>query len=90
MINATAAHLLGNKPADSPANYADLMKSFLEHGAEYSELSDIAHNTVSRYSSDHVRATWNNIGGAIDVIWKIIHDKRISDNNKKSAPAKVI
>ena len=66
------------------------MKSFLEHGAEYSELSDIAHNTVSRYSSDHVRATWNNISGAIDVIWKIIHDKRISDNNKKSAPAKVI
>lgn len=90
MINSTATHLLGNKPADAPANYVDLMKSFLEHGAEYSELSDIAHNTVSRYSSDHVRATWNNIGGAIDVIWKIIHDKRIADNSKKSAPEKVI
>lgn len=89
MIAATAAHLLSNKPADAPANYQDLIKSFSEHGAEYSELSDIAHNTVSRYSSEHVRATWNNVGGAIDLIWKIIHDRRVADNNKKPASKKV-
>jgi hypothetical protein len=72
-IAQAAAHLLGHKHSTDPANYMDLAKNFNASSASYDEFCQTAHSALSAVSSDHVRSTWKNLGGGMDLLWKRIH-----------------
>lgn len=78
-IEQAANHLLSKPhPTTDPVNRLELAKSFKTSSATYGELSATAHSTLSTVSPDHVRATWKNIGGGMDLLWKRIHATQIA------------
>lgn len=77
-IAAAANHLLGMPHATDPGNRMPLATSFKTSSATYQELSETAHSTLSSVSADHVRATWKNLSGGMDLLWKRIHAQATS------------
>ena len=77
-IAAAVRHLLGNTHPTDPGNRMQLATSFKTSSATYQELCETAHSTLSSVSADHVRATWKNLGGGMDLLWKRIHAKAAS------------
>ncbi|MCU0925150.1 MAG: hypothetical protein MUF44_03635 [Hydrogenophaga sp.] len=74
-ITSAANHLLGNSHPTDPANRMALATSFKTSSTTYQELCEAAHSTLSSVSTDHVRTTWKNLGGGMDLLWKRIHAK---------------
>jgi hypothetical protein len=72
-IAAAANHLLGNAHPTDPGNRMALATSFKASSATYQELCETAHSTLSAVSADHVRVTWTNLGGGMDLLWKRIY-----------------
>ena len=72
-IAAAANNLLGTSHATDPGNRMALATSFKTSSATYQELCETAHSTLSSVSADHVRATWKNLAGGMDLLWKRIH-----------------
>lgn len=77
-ILSAANHFLGNSHPTDPGNRMVLATSFKTSSTAYQELCETAHSTVSSVSSDHVRATWKNLGGGMDLLWKRIHAQSTS------------
>lgn len=77
-IAAAANHLLGTPHATDPGNRMALATSFKTSSATYQELCETAHSTLSSVSADHVRTTWKNLGGGMDLLWKRIHAQATS------------
>jgi len=72
-IDAAVKHLLSTQHATDTANRIELTKSFQQSGQTYDQLSAAAHSTFTAISADHVRVTWNNLRGGMDLLWKRIH-----------------
>jgi len=72
-IEQAANHLLGNSHATDPANRQELAKSFKASSSTYDQLCEAAHSALSVISPDHIRASWNNLGGGMDLLWKRIY-----------------
>lgn len=72
-IDQAANHLLGNSHPTDPANKTALASSFKSSRQAYDQLCQTAHNTNSAVGPDHVRITWSNLSGGMDMLWKRIH-----------------
>ncbi|MBI2778655.1 MAG: hypothetical protein HYX62_02535 [Gammaproteobacteria bacterium] len=72
-IDQAANHLLGSSHPTDPANKTVLATSFKSSGQIYEQLCQTAHNTNSAISQDHVRTTWRNLSGGMDLLWKRIY-----------------
>jgi hypothetical protein len=77
-IDAAAKHLLGNAHATDTSDKLDLAKNFDQFRHMYEELSSTAHSKVTDLSPDHLRSTWNTLGGGMDLLWKRIHAAEIA------------
>ncbi|MGN8190913.1 hypothetical protein ACTJLD_33490 [Burkholderia sp. 22088] len=77
-IDAAAKHLLGNQHATDTSDKIDIAKNFDQFRDAYEELSSTAHSKVTDLSPDHLRSTWNNLGGGMDLLWKRIHAAEIA------------
>lgn len=76
-IDAAAKHLLSAQYPVDPADRIELAKSFQQFGQTYDQLSAAAHSTFTAISSAHVRATWTNLRGGMDLLWRRIHSKEL-------------
>ncbi|CCH06737.1 hypothetical protein NH44784_027741 [Achromobacter xylosoxidans NH44784-1996] len=84
-IEAAAKHLLGNPHPTDTSDKLDIAKNFDQFRGAYEELSSAAHSKVTDLSSDHLRSTWNNLGGGMDLLWKRIHAAEIARSQEVTA-----
>jgi hypothetical protein len=74
-IEKAANHLLGTPHTTDPGNRMALATSFKTSSTTYQELCETAHSTLNSVSTDHVRTSWKNIGGGLDLLWRRIHSQ---------------
>lgn len=83
-IEQSANHLLGNSHSSDPANRQELAKSFKASSNTYDQLCEAAHSALTAVSPDHIRASWNNIGGGMDLLWKRIYAASLAAEKNKT------
>ncbi|TAM01111.1 MAG: hypothetical protein EPN70_20415 [Paraburkholderia sp.] len=86
-IDAAAKHLLGNSHPTDPGDKRDIAENFNQFRQTYEELSSTAHSKLTDLSADHLRATWNNLGGGMELLWKRIHAAEVARAQKATAVA---
>lgn len=86
-IEKAAKHLLSSKHATDPADKADIAENFMRFREAYGELSSAAHSKLTDLSAAHVRSTWTNLGGGMDLLWKRIHATEY-EQSQKTTPYK--
>ncbi|MGN6231473.1 MAG: hypothetical protein ACTHNZ_09945 [Trinickia sp.] len=77
-IDAAAKHLLGNTHATDTSDKGDIAENFNQFRQSYEELSSAAHSKTTDLSTQHLRSTWANLGGGMDLLWKRIHAAEIA------------
>lgn len=77
-IDAAARNLLGSAHSTDPADKMTIANAFMQARETYSELSMAAHSSLSMVSHDHVRLTWQNIKGGMDLLWKRMHANEVA------------
>jgi hypothetical protein len=83
-IDKATGHLLGNAHPTDPSDKKSIAEAFKGCNTAYEELSQAAHSHVSGVSPEHVRTSWRNYGGGIDLLWRRIHHETVT---KKVASA---
>lgn len=86
-IETTARHLIGTQHHTDPGDKADIAKNFLNFRQTYEELSSAAHSKLTVLSANHLRSTWANLGGGMDLLWKRIRATEVAESSA-NAPAK--
>lgn len=81
-IDAAAKHLLGNQHPTDTGDKSDIAKNFMQFRQSYEELCSAAHSKVTDLSADHLRSTWNNLGGGIELLWRRIHAAELARSQK--------
>ncbi|WP_133167953.1 hypothetical protein [Burkholderia gladioli] len=84
-LDAAATHLLSHKHATDPSDKIDITSNFRQFRDEYEELCNAAHSKVTDLSPDHLRSTWNNIRGGMDLLWKRIYAAELERSQKMTS-----
>ncbi|WP_269503702.1 hypothetical protein [Burkholderia sp. IMCC1007] len=84
-LDAAATHLLSHKHATDPGDKIDITSNFRQFRDEYEELCNAAHSKVTDLSPDHLRSTWNNIRGGMDLLWKRIYAAELERSQKMTS-----
>lgn len=71
-IMAAANHLLGHRHSTDTSDWQALAQAFKSSSEVYEKLCETAHSTVTVTSPDHVRASWQNLSGGLDLLWRRI------------------